>query len=158
MKDPKQILIDTAKKFVGVREETDILVINEFRKAVTGRAYNQPWCMSFVQYCIGLTEKKTKKKTKVFKSEGVLLVWEKTPVELRLEEPEPGCLMLWNFTGTRMGHVGIVVEVKDTVVTIEGNTTGGPGIKRMGDGVYQKNRLKSGSAKMKVLGYLRVFT
>ncbi|NDC22552.1 MAG: CHAP domain-containing protein [Proteobacteria bacterium] len=159
MPDPKKILIDTATKFIGIKEDTDILVINEFRKAVTGRSYDQPWCMSFAQYCIAQTEKTLGIKSKIFRSDGVLIVWEKSPISIRLEKPEPGCLMLWNFAGTRMGHVGIVVDITPNfIVTVEGNTTGGPGIKRMGDGVYKKNRLPNGSDKMKVLGFLKPFS
>jgi hypothetical protein len=103
-------------------------------------------------------EKQTNVKSKIFKSEHCLTVWNNSPKELRLKEPEVGCLVIWQYDNTTNGHVGIVTKVnKNTIETIEGNTGTGAGVVREGDGVYARKRSKAGSDKMKILGYLKVF-
>jgi uncharacterized protein (TIGR02594 family) len=154
-------LIEVAQKYVGVKEkggDNKGPEVEQFQKAVDGKAAGEPWCMAFVQFCINVVEAATKQKSKIFESEHCLTVWNKTPVEQRLKEPVPGCLVIWQFGDTSNGHVGIVTAVfKNSIHTIEGNTGDGKGVVREGDGVYARNRSRVGSDKMKVLGYLKVF-
>lgn len=154
------MLVEVAKRFIGVKEKGDNRgpEVEAFQKALDGKAAGEPWCMAFVQYCILEVEKARNTKSKVSKSEHCLTVWNKSPKELRLKEPEVGCLIIWQFGNTSSGHVGIVTKVnKNTVETVEGNTGDGSGVVREGDGVYARRRSKLGSQKMKVLGYLKVF-
>lgn len=158
----EQLLVLTAKHFVGTREDPkkdnsgELIVL--FQKAVDQKAEGESWCMAFAQYCIMEVEKAKQVKSRIFKSEHCLTVWNKSPKEMRLKEPEVGCLIIWQFGDTSNGHVGIVTKVnKNTVETIEGNTGDGSGVIRNGDGVYARKRSKLGSDKMKVLGYLKAF-
>lgn len=154
-------LIEFAKQYIGTKEsggdnKGELIVL--FQKALDGKAAGEPWCMAFTQYCIMEVEKIQNIKSKIYRSEHCLTVWNKSPKELRLKEPEVGCLIIWQYGDTINGHVGIVTKVnKNTVETVEGNTGNGSGVVREGDGVYARKRSKLGSEKMKVVGYLRVF-
>lgn len=159
--DSNKKLIEVAKKYIGVKEsggDNKGKEVEMFQKAVDGKAQGEAWCMAFVQFCINEVEKSDNVKSKVFESEHVMTVWNKTPKEQRLDKPEVGCIILWNFVGTSSGHAGFVEFVGKTKVdTIEGNTGDGAGIVREGDGVYLRKRSQTGDAKMKVVGYLKVF-
>jgi uncharacterized protein (TIGR02594 family) len=159
--DANKRLIEVAKKYVGVKEsggDNKGPEVEKFQKAVDGKASGEAWCMCFVQYCIKEVEKEKNIKSKVFSSEHVMTVWNNTPKELRLTKPEVGSIMIWSFVGTASGHAGFVTKVGPTRVdTIEGNTGDGKGIVREGDGVYERNRSHTGDAKMKVMGWLKVF-
>lgn len=162
MSSKSQELIDLASSFSGTKEEgsdNSGPMIELFQRAVDGVASKESWCMCFVQFCIKQIEKKYAVKSKIFKSEHCLTVWNKSPKELRLVEPEPGCLIIWQFGNGSSGHCGIVKTVgKDKVATIEGNTSGNSKeIVREGDEVAEKLRLRAGSKTMKVIGYLKVF-
>lgn len=162
MSNKVQELIDIANTFVGTKEEGGDNrgpVVEQFQKIVDGVASQESWCMCFTQYCVKQIEKKYAVRSKLFKSEHCLTVWNKSPKEMRLVEPEPGCLIIWNFVGTNNGHCGIVRKVgKDKVETIEGNTSGPSSeVVREGDEVAIKSRSKIGSKTMKVIGYLKVF-
>lgn len=159
---PHQRFIDIAKKYIGTKEsggDNKGRQVEEFQKAIDGKAQGEAWCMAFVQFCIKQVEKEDLTvNSKIFKSEHCLTVWNKTPESQRLKIPEVGCLILWQFGNTSNGHVGVVTCVGPTRVdTIEGNTGEGKGIVREGDGVYERNRSRAGSEEMKVLGYLKVF-
>lgn len=154
-------LIDIAKKYIGTKEQGGDNrgpLVEMFQKAVNGKAERESWCMCFVQYCILQLEIQNNVKSKVFKSEHCLTVWNKSPKELRLKEPQVGCLIIWQFANSISGHVGIVTKVnKATVETIEGNTSGSSvSVVREGDEVAAKVRSKTGSKAMKVIGYLKV--
>lgn len=156
-------LVEVAKRYIGTKEsggDNKGAQVEAFQKAVDGKAQGEAWCMAFVQFCINKVEEETNEtlKSKIFKSEHCLTVWNKTPVEQRLKVPEPGCLIVWQFGKTASGHVGIVTAVGPTKVdTIEGNTGDGQGVVREGDGVYARKRSRTGTSDMKVLGFLRVF-
>lgn len=158
--DPKKELVDLAHRFVGVKEsggDNKGKEVEAFQKAVDGKAQGESWCMCFVQHCIKEIELTTGLKSDIFKSEHCMTVWNNTPVSSRLKDPEPGCIVIWNFVGTASGHTGIVTKVGDRLETIEGNTSDGAGIVREGDGVYVRSRSKTGDVKMKVVGFLRSF-
>lgn len=153
-------LIDIAKKYIGVKEEggdNKGSMVELFQRSVDGKAQGESWCMAFVQYCLLELEKETSVKSKIFKSEHCLTVWNNSPKELRLTKPEVGCLVIWQFKNSSQGHVGIVTKVNvNTIATIEGNTGTGAAIERNGDGVYARVRSKAGGATMKVVGYLKI--
>jgi uncharacterized protein (TIGR02594 family) len=154
-------IVDIAKQYIGVREvggDNKGELVQLFQSAVDGKAQGESWCMGFVQFCIKQVELATNTKSKVFKSEHCLTVWNNSPKELRLEKPEVGCLVIWQFENTPQGHVGIVTKVNvNTIDTIEGNTGTGAAIERNGDGVHARVRSKTGSKQMRVVGYLKVF-
>lgn len=158
----KQELIDLASSFNGTKEEggdNKGSQVELFQKAVDGFARRESWCMCFVQFCIKQIEKKYAIKSNIFKSEHCLTVWNKTPKEFRLTEPEVGCLVIWQFGNSDNGHCGIVRNVlKDKIETVEGNTSGNSKeVIREGDEVAIKLRSKVGSKTMKVIGFLKVF-
>jgi hypothetical protein len=133
-------------------------MVEAFQRAVDGRAIGEAWCMAFVQFCVREVERAHGLTSRIRRSEGCLDVWEKTPVELRLEKPEPGCLVIWQHGKSWQGHVGIVQSVGVGVIdTTEGNTGPVVGVQREGDGVYARRRSKIGEGEMRVKGFLRVF-
>lgn len=131
-------------------------------QSVIGKPMHQSWCVDFVQYCVTEVDKKFLVQSVLFKTESALHLWNETPKVARLSIPEPGCIMLWQHFGADgrplwEGHAGIVRESlsADIVLTVEGNTSPGPGIQREGDGVYMKRRhVKVSEGPMRTLGFL----
>jgi hypothetical protein len=158
-----QKLCGIASKLVGVKEsgKNKGKMVEEFQKAVDGKAQGEPWCMSFVQYCIKKTDEFGGISSWIFKTEHVLTCWNKSPKEARLSKPEVGAIVIWNYykngKPTASGHTGIVEKIIDnkTMITIEGNTSDGIGINREGDGVYRRKRLIGNSGSFVLLGYLK---
>lgn len=154
-------LLETARKYIGVRERGHNRgpEVEKFQQAVDGKAQGEPWCMSFAQYAIKAAESATNTKSKVFSSEHCMTVWNRSPKELRLSKPQPGSLVIWQHGNSSKGHVGIVEKVHPdgTFTTIEGNTGGGKGVNREGDGVYRRERTQNGAGNMKVVGFLKTF-
>lgn len=159
--DPNKELLRVAASYIGVQEKgaNKGKEVEMFQKAVDGKAVGEPWCMGFVQFCIKTTEAATGAKSSIFSSEHCMTVWDKSPSNLRLKQPEPGALVLWRKGSTTSGHVGIVESVQGggSFTTIEGNTGGGTGVEREGDGVYRKKRTMGTMGSMSVEGFLRVF-
>jgi hypothetical protein len=122
-------------------------------------------CMAFAQFCIAMADQcydaiqlSSNATSPLMKTEHCLTLWQSSPILMRCE-PKPGSLMLWNHwkdgAPTSSGHVGIVIGVDgDKIKTIEGNTSGGPGVVREGDGVFERTRSRLGDGDMKVLGFL----
>lgn len=146
MKEKNRLLIEEAKRWVGVNEEGNNRGkdIEMFQRAVDGKAQNESWCLSFIQYCVKeVGEQVDDPVTCLYPTEHVMTLWNNTPKEARLEQPELGCLILWQHMKdngpTINGHVGIVIDTSymdiGIVKTIEGNTSPGSGVEREGDGV-----------------------
>lgn len=157
----RELLIETAKNFIGVKEfqDNDGAVVEMFQKAVDGVASKEAWCAGFTMYCLNRVQEITNIKDCVFRTESVIECWQRSPFTARKEEPEPGDIVLWWFfkdgQPTMKGHMGIVTEVNaDTFKTVEGNTSDGQGIVREGDGVYERTRTFKGSATFQLLGFL----
>ena len=158
-----QALIDDATKFIGVHETgyNDGPMIEIFQ-SIIGKPMHQSWCVDFVQYCVNEVDKKLGTKTILFPTESSHFLWAKTDPAYRIGLPVPGCIQVWadyNAAGVPngLGHVGIVREVlsSDFVLTVEGNTSPGPGVQREGDGVYLKRRhTKVTTGSMRTLGFL----
>lgn len=162
MKDPTKALLDTAKSFLGVHEEggnNHGAMVEEFQRAVDGKAAGEPWCMCFVQYCIREAERLSIVHSRIYRSESCLDVWEKSPANMRLTKPEPGAIAIWNRVGTRQGHTGIVVAIRspEVYITIEGNTTNGQEIEREGAGVWLKYRSVRATRLFRPMGWIRPF-
>lgn len=156
------MLVAEAMKYIGVTEhggENKGPQVEEFQKAVDGKAAGEPWCAAFMMFCLQQAEDLTGLSSAVHRSEHCLTVWNMTPKDMRREKPEPGCLVIWQYGETTAGHMGIVKEVlpDGRMITIEGNTSDSSGVEREGDGVFEKNRSVVGSDKMKVAGFLLPF-
>jgi uncharacterized protein (TIGR02594 family) len=94
---------------------------------------NQPWCAAFVSYCylrsakaVGVKPVRRSHSAKVLGR----LVAKAGQV---LEQPEPGCVVVWHrgAPGSAFGHIGVCEEydpATDTLVTIEGNRGSFPSV------------------------------
>lgn len=157
----QQALIEIAQKFVGVHEvgNNDGPQIEIFQRIIS-KPMHQPWCVDFVQYCLRQVDQRFSTKNVLFPTESSQILWDKSPANARILVPEPGCIIVWqHYNGNTpmfSGHVGIVKEVDSSwLLTIEGNTSAGPGIQREGDGVYLKRRrIRVNDGPMRTLGYL----
>lgn len=158
----RQILAREAISWVGVKEtpENKGEIVEMFQRYV-GTAQGEPWCMSFVQFCVGRVDGLCKgawpewEPSQIFQSEHCLTVWEQTPLSHRLKEPVPGAIVIWRHGETRAGHTGIVTKVRKVgMETVEGNTSARDSVDREGQGVMQKVRSVEGQGSMKVVGFL----
>jgi hypothetical protein len=153
-------LVNEVAKWVGVKETKgnqghEVVM---FQKYVDGLAKGEPWCCGFVQYCLGQVETKNRIRTRIFKTEHVLTMWNKTPVSLRSPQPQEGFIVVWNFVGTPSGHCGIISKVhEETIETIEGNTSDAQKVEREGDGVYKRVRRLNPTGNMKIVGFIDPF-
>lgn len=169
MKDFRyRLLMAECRRWIGTKEKGnnkgEIVTLFQNWDDIPG---HYAWCMAFVQFCVKAVDTVTEivagsdVKTKLYPSEHVLTVWNKTPKELRSDVPKPGYITVWQFfkdgKQTASGHTGIVVSVDgDKFLSVEGNT--GPSektIQREGDGVYLKKRTVRGLQNMRVKGWLK---
>lgn len=160
--DKQLALIQLALTQVGVYElgENSGPIV-EMYQSVIGKPEKEPWCVSFVQWCVREVDRKFSSQTVLFPTESSQILWKKTPQIARITTPEPGCIVIWtkfkNELPLSIGHVGIVKEIIDSnyMITIEGNTSPGDGIQREGDGVYLKRRLiRSTNGYMRLTGFI----
>jgi len=163
---PEEELVRLALSLVGTKEEggdNSGFWIEQFQKAVDGVASHEAWCLGFVQYCVKQVDKRLKTKNYLYPTEHVLTLWERLSIWQRVPEPIIGGLALWqHFDGTKAttrGHVGIVTRVYEnkTFQTVEGNTSGGPGMNREGDGVFIKTRPHTQIGSMRLLGFAQIW-
>lgn len=166
MIDFDRLLVDEARKWVGVREAgwNKGKEVEEFQKAVDGKAQQEAWCMAFMFYCIKQVEKLSGRKSWLHPSEHCLTVWTKSPREARIAHPEIGSLCIWQYYNSKgvptgSGHTGLVIDVisDNAFSTIEGNTGAGTGVVREGDGVYERRRRMAKIGSFRVMGFLRPF-
>ena len=157
--------IKKAEKFIGVTEkggDNSGPEVEMFQKAVDDKAQKEAWCLAFVQHCAKETDKEIPgNPNKLVKTEHCMTLWNKAPKECKLDKPEIGSVMLWQYfkdgKATTSGHAGIVTAINadGTVDTIEGNTGPGKDVVREGDGVYRKRRAIKGSPAMQVKGWVK---
>lgn len=134
-----------ALNYVGIKEQGGNnmgQMVERFQRAVDGKAVGEPWCLSFIWYCIFETERiiesiisqELQNKTKLLMTEHVQTMWRKSPDCQRVMEPHKGCLVLWRYHNSRgeptsSGHIGICTEVsnmdKSVIKTVEANTSEG---------------------------------
>jgi hypothetical protein len=174
--DKNEHVLISVLKYVGVKEEgfNKGKMVEEFQKAVDGKASGEPWCMAMVQYCVkeachafGLTQA-------IRSTEHCMTAWRKTASIYKwayegdslinlggrysMKKPLPGFCAIYNHVGTDNGHTGIVKEAQGSfLINVEGNTGGVDSIgeiNREGDGVYIKKRPLYGTPKMKLVGFI----
>lgn len=155
-------LVELAKCYVGVREDgpNHGELVEEFQKAVDGKAQGESWCACFVQYCVARVDEELGTQTSLAKSEHCLTIWGQSGN--RIIEGEvafPGCIAIWQHGNSLNGHTGIVTEIIDaeTFRTVEGNTGPGAGVIREGDGVYERVRTRAtqgGTVGMHLIGFI----
>jgi uncharacterized protein (TIGR02594 family) len=160
--DNNAALIIEATKYLGVHEEggnNKGIDVEKFQKAVDGKANSEAWCMAFVQYCIKETENNLGIKSRITRSEHCLTTWRNSPVAMKIKEPVPGCVVIWQHGSTDNGHTGFVtgVDSNGKLLTIEGNTDSQTGINREGNGVFARIRNNGKEGDMSIKGFLKVF-
>jgi len=159
-----QILIHEATRWLGVQEHGGNnrgQIVEMFQRTI-GRAVREPWCMSFVQYCLEKADElyslvqNDDDEHWIHGSEHCMSVWRTTDLECRIKEPRPGLIAIWRHKGTDNGHTGIVVDVDGSIITtIEGNTgTDDKTVVREGDGVRRKRRPLRSIGSMYLVGFL----
>jgi hypothetical protein len=146
------LLCHEAERWIGIEEEGEnkSQLIKIFQCAVDNRAQEEPWCMSFMQYCIKMTEETLNAlfphdsfiKSRIYRSEHCLTTWNKSP-ELQSANPTRGSLCIWqrhDDNGPSLsGHTGLVVQFYPGAVWIvEGNTASLKQTANSHDGVYLK--------------------
>lgn len=170
-----KMLIAEAERWEGVKEgpkDNSGQMVERFQKAVDGKAMGEPWCMSFVQFCIKAVDELCEKSaipfmdkmTNLKATEHCMTLWNDTPPSQRSRLPKEGSLIIWQkYTKdgkpTSSGHVGIVKEVlsESLIRTIEGNTGSGKNVNRNGDGVYIRTRKLNQDTTMRVKGFVTVW-
>lgn len=162
---PYAKLIEVASFYVGVSEQAGRPNggpnIEEFQKAYDGRAVGEPWCCSFICFCLKKVEDETGEKSPLSLSEHVLTLWHRNVAQQR-SSPMPGFLVVWRHGDGPSGHIGLVESVTPPkerkpgrLHTIEGNTgSDDKTIQREGDGVFRKERSLTKSGSMTLVGYL----
>lgn len=161
------LLVAEAQRWVGICEQGNNAgqLIELFQKTVDGKAQQESWCMSFVQFCLKNVDAQygavigecTKDRHLLERSEHCLTVWNKSPVACRSDKPVIGAVVIWKHGDGPSGHTGIVTGLKmdpEFFTTVEGNTGPGAGVVREGDGIFEKTRSVKGSGEMKILGWL----
>lgn len=87
-----------------------------------GITFPASWCMSFVYWCVKKSLEGTGNINTLYRSGGVLNVWNHTTKEKKHINPEAGDIFIMDF-GKGLGHTGFVERVEgDIIHTIEGNT------------------------------------
>lgn len=140
-------------------------IVAAFQKAVDGVAEGEPWCMSFVQFCIRHVDRLCTfmewdgyNPTSIYRSEHCATVWNNTLIENRSADPKVGWVAIWKNPAGSNGHTGIVVKLDfgspKTFWTVEGNTSPDGGSQSDGDGVFYKHRIGNISAGLKLLGFV----
>jgi hypothetical protein len=168
-----RMLAEEAEKWLWVREKGHNrgTEVEMFQREVDNKARGEPWCMSFVQFCVGQVDRRLAEKydnytpSKMFKTEHCLTCWNKTDHSFRagLDEDvlSPGMVIIWQYImngkPTSSGHVGIVFSGSDgfNFMTVEGNTHDQTSIVREGDGVYLVRRNLDNRGSFRVKGILR---
>jgi hypothetical protein len=132
-----QSFIDVAKSQLGTVEEYDNITPYGKFTGMDG----EPWCASFVSWCMdqafGGDSAKGKKALRGGYSAAVSTLWDQFKnAGAMTMSPQPGDVVIYK-NGT--SHTGLVESVDgDNVTTIEGNTSGGNGFERNGGMVAEK--------------------
>lgn len=158
--NPVHKLLLLAEFFVGVREEGENRgpVVEQFQKAVDGKASGEPWCMAFQMFLKKEVERVFKFQSPLFESESCMEVWTRSPDHCRLATPDIGTLMIWQVNKSHAGHVELVTEVhQNGVFTVGGNTSNSESVEREGEGVFSKFRSFDSTPNFALVGFLRVF-
>lgn len=166
--------VHLAQEFIGVREiggNNQGQIVKLFQSKI-GRAEGEPWCLSFLQWVIGVSARVRNFKNELYPTEHCVTLWQKTKMAHRVDIPMRGAIMVLQRRGTTYGHVALIERVVEFshnrvhLQTIEGNTAvrlveGGEQVRRDGDGVARTYRVltRGEGGKFKIgnfvlLGYL----
>lgn len=160
IQDIHQLLVLFADFFVGVRETPSNKGPEvEMFQRVIGAADGAPWCMSAVQWIVLRVSRRYNLIHNLYPSERCLTVWQQTKEIYKFNSPSVGSVVIWRHGNTSDGHAGIVkaISTDNKIVTLEGNTSAGPGFVTNGDGYYEKVRSLNGDGDLKILGFIRPF-
>lgn len=109
----------------------------------SGNHKGQPWCASFVTWCFKMIGLQTPK------GSGAAAAWfPPSKVIYRrggvtTRKPKKSDCAGFSY-GNGIHHIGFIQTWSENfVITVEGNTGGGNGVNREGDGVHRMRRLKS---------------
>jgi len=166
-----KMLVEIALGEVGVHEEggDNRGAKVEKYQSVIGKAQGEPWCTSFIQWCLREADARFKTISKDPASDHLLARTEssqelvdKSPAICQILKPEPGCIVVWtkfiDNKPTRLGHAGIVKEIidRDFMLVVEGNTSSSSSaLIRNGDCVaLKKRRIKSNTGELRTRAYL----
>lgn len=165
MNNPQSLIADVAEKYVGVKETSrnQSPEISKFWESTwypTGDENREPWCCSFVVYCIQeadhLSESINLRYPPKMPSVAGFIRWASKPENgcqifewdkhSQIMIPQRGDIVTFEFkSGNHIGIVGSSPYSRPStgssyVKTIEGNTGSDGG--RDGDGVYYKERAR----------------
>jgi hypothetical protein len=165
IKDARNLFIETQKSCVGIREVggNNKGPLVELIQKTIGGASAEAWCMSMQQTCLAYVENKLNIRSPIYSSEHCLTVWNKSPIESRVQfYPKPGAIIIWRHGNTQNGHTGMVMEnYGNSIAAIEGNTESGlkldGSIERNGGGIYFTNRNIRNNGSMIIVGFLKPF-
>jgi hypothetical protein len=168
----KRLLVLEASRWIGVSEvggQNKGQLVEMFQKSADDKASKEPWCLAFVLFCVKyvdlIANEVMQASTfghKLFVTEHCMTMWNESPRECRLDQPEVGALIFWQYwkdeKPTASGHVGIIKKIldEDHILTVEGNTSApSDEVVREGDGVFVKRRrIKANNGTMRVKGFL----
>ena len=158
--NPRQIIADVAREYLGLRETSTNRGphFEEFWAATTypeGAQDRQPWCSAFATFCVCEADRRSPALRLLippkFPAVSMWIPW--------AQSPETGCLIFRPASKTapmagdvveyltgpgKLSHIGIVAKNYDHsgfIDTIEGNTNAAGS--REGDGVFAKTRALS---------------
>lgn len=150
-------LANIATVHIGIKEvggNNRGKMVEEFQKALDGKAVGEPWCACFVAYCVKQIEAQERVRSKLTLSEHCMTMWRSNPARQKAK-PFIGAIVIWRKKGSDSGHTGIVTSFNAQVFqTVEGNTSDGSGLNRDGDGVYRRSRHLGGVPGFDTMGFL----
>ncbi|MDJ0363576.1 CHAP domain-containing protein [Hymenobacter sp. H14-R3] len=109
----------------------------------SGNRRGQPWCASFVTWCYKLVG------LQVPRGSGLAASWFPAPKIIYrrggiIRQPIKKGDTAGYAYGNGIHHIGLIQSWNDDfVITVEGNTGGGNGVQREGDGVHRMRRLRT---------------
>lgn len=149
--DIAEKIIETARKYVGVKESggnNQGPVVNEFQKAVDGKAMGEPWCACFVAYVTNEVCEFYGVKNPLHKTEHCQTLYSSTLDRYKRRHASEGTIFIKKSRVNLNGHTGFNTNGG----TIEGNTN--DGTSRDGDGVYEKLKPIADDSRMFVRGHI----
>jgi len=164
----QRLLVHEAKKWLGFTEQggnNKGQAVELFQKYVDGRAAGEPWCISFIQFCVNQVDEMADSffamsinhRTQLYRTEHSLTMFRMHPQHLHVSQPEPGAIPIWQKGLSASGHGGIAETHSEfgEFGTYEGNTGPSDKVERDGDGVFQKRRSMETVGTFKLKGFLR---
>lgn len=154
-----EAIIRVAMAEVGIREAGGSNRgprVEEYQRYVDGKASREAWCMGYMQWVVGQVCKMHNVRSPIYPSEHCNTVYSKTPSRYLRDKPAKGLMFIMKSRTSDSGHTGIATGPSKLLVfpTVEGNTNAAGS--REGDGVYKKTRMTTGTATMKMRGYIDV--